>query len=70
MMRLLAGYGWGIVAMSLGLISIFLMGTLQLNAVYFHNWTSAFNSGFLIFSWWDVLKLFAAAGIWKELSRS
>lgn len=68
--RLLAHYGWGIGAMSIGLMFIFLMGTLQLNAVYFHNWSSAFDSGFLIFSWWDVLKLFAAAGIWKELSRS
>jgi biotin transport system substrate-specific component len=68
--RVLASYGWGIGAMSLGLTFIFLMGTLQLNAVYFHNWTSAISSGFLIFSWWDVLKLFAAAAIWKELSRS
>lgn len=67
--RLLASYGWGIGAMGLGLVFIFLMGTLQLNAVYYHNWTSAFGSGFLIFSWWDVLKLAAAAGIWKELSR-
>jgi biotin transport system substrate-specific component len=68
--RLLTDYGWGLGAMSIGLIFIFLMGTLQLNATYFHNWTSTFNSGFLIFSWWDVLKLFAAAGIWKELGRS
>jgi len=68
--RWLAAYGWGLCAMSIGLVFIFLMGTLQLNAVYFHNWTSAFESGFLIFSWWDVLKLVAAAGIWKELSRT
>ncbi len=68
--RMLSEYGWGIGAMIIGLIFIFLMGTLQLNAVYYHNWSSAFASGFLIFSWWDVLKLVAAAGIWKELSRS
>jgi biotin transport system substrate-specific component len=68
--QLVAVYGWGLGAMSLGLICIFLMGTLQLNAVYYHNWTSSFNSGFLIFSWWDVLKLVAATAIWKELSRS
>ncbi len=68
--RMLMEYGWGMGAMIIGLIFIFLMGTLQLNAVYYHNWSSAFASGFLIFSWWDVLKLVAAAGIWKELSRS
>lgn len=68
--RWLAVSGWGIGAMSIGLILIYLMGTLQLNTVYYHNWTSSFNLGFLIFSWWDVLKLIAAAGIWKELSRS
>ena len=68
--RMVAIYGWGLGAMSVGLIFIFLMGTAQLNAVYYRNWTSAFNSGFLVFSWWDVLKLFAAVGVWKELDRS
>jgi biotin transport system substrate-specific component len=67
--RFFARYGWGLGAMTLGLVFIFLMGTLQLNAVYYHNWSTAFSSGFLIFSWWDVLKLAAAAAIWKELSR-
>jgi biotin transport system substrate-specific component len=68
--RLVAEYGWTAAAMSLGLLLIFLLGTLQLNAVYFHDWTSAFQSGFLIFSWWDVLKLAAAVAICKELGRT
>jgi biotin transporter BioY len=36
--------------------------------VYFDDWNSAFNAGFLIFSWWDVLKLVAAAAIYQGLS--
>lgn len=62
-------YGWTSVAMISGLLCIFLLGTLQLNAVYFHNWQYSFQSGFLIFSWWDVLKLVAAVAIWREFGR-
>jgi len=65
-----ADYGWALASMFAGLVLIFFLGTLQLNAVYFHNWNTSFGAGFLIFSWWDVLKLAAAAAIWKELSRS
>ena len=68
--RYLAEYAWGIAAMTVGLTLTFFFGTVQLNALYFHNWNSSFNAGFLIFSWWDLVKLTAAAGIWKELSRS
>jgi biotin transport system substrate-specific component len=68
--RLVAAYGWTAGAMSLGLLLIFLLGTLQLNAVYFHDWALSFQSGFLIFSWWDILKLAAAVAVCKELSRS
>jgi biotin transport system substrate-specific component len=68
--RMMVNYGWTAGAMTLGLLLIFLLGTLQLNAVYFHNWTSAFQSGFLIFSWWDFLKLAAAIAICGEFNRS
>jgi biotin transporter BioY len=40
----LAEYGWAVCSMCLGLVLIFLLGTLQLNAVYFHNWTTSFES--------------------------
>jgi len=62
-------YVWTLGAMIAGLLVVFAMGTLQLNIVYFHNWTLAFQSGFLIFSPWDVLKLVAATTICRELRR-
>jgi biotin transport system substrate-specific component len=60
------GYGWTLVSMLAGLLLIFACGTFQLNAVYFNDWASAFQAGFLIFSWWDVLKLVAATAIAQE----
>jgi biotin transport system substrate-specific component len=62
-------YAWTMGAMMFGLVVIFAMGTIQLNLVYFHNWSLAFQSGFLIFSPWDVLKLVAATTICRELRR-
>jgi biotin transport system substrate-specific component len=62
-------YGRILFAMIGGLMVIFLIGTLQLNAVFFHNWKSAFESGFLLFSWWDLLKLGAAVAVCRELRR-
>ncbi|MGC8896908.1 MAG: biotin transporter BioY [Bacteroidota bacterium] len=43
---------------------IFAFGTSQLYATYFHNWWRAFEAGFLIFSWWDLLKVAGAAFIY------
>lgn len=63
------GFLWNITAMFAGLIVIFTFGTLVLNAVLIHDITAAFASGFLIFSWWDVVKLSAAAGIYTEFSK-
>ena len=60
---------WTLGAMLSGLLVVFAMGTVQLNIVYFHNWTLAFQSGFLIFSPWDVLKLVSATTICRELRR-
>ncbi|MGB2869294.1 MAG: biotin transporter BioY [Bacteroidota bacterium] len=58
-----SNFSWILFSMVVGLLVVFLFGTLQLNAVYFHDWKSSFSAGFLIFSWWDVLKLVAAASI-------
>jgi len=55
-------------AMFAGLLIIFSLGTIQLNLVYFNDWSNAFKAGFLIFSWWDLLKLFAAAAIYHQLA--
>jgi biotin transport system substrate-specific component len=60
---------WSLIVMLAGLLVIFLSGTAQLYAVYFHDIRSAFTSGFLIFSWWDLLKLAAGATIYHELAK-
>jgi biotin transport system substrate-specific component len=60
---------WLFISMAIGLTIIFISGTIQLYAVVFRSWGDAFTAGFLIFSWWDVLKLSAAAMTYHELSK-
>jgi biotin transport system substrate-specific component len=60
---------WTFISMAIGLLVIFASGTIQLYAVVFRDWAAAFNAGFLIFSWWDVLKLSAAAMTYHELAK-
>jgi biotin transport system substrate-specific component len=67
--RRLLEYAWILAAMFAGLAVIFAIGTIQLNLIYFHNWTASVQSGFLIFSLWDVLKLVAATAICREFRR-
>ena len=69
MVRLRSDLLWSFVSMTAGLLLIFLSGTAQLYAVLFHDWSEAFKSGFLIFSWWDLLKLSAAAMISYEVGK-
>lgn len=69
LVRLRKGYVWTLFSMFLALIVIFTFGSLYLNAVAVHNIQQAFASGFLIFSWWDIVKLSAAAAIYSELSK-
>ena len=56
-------------SMAAGLFIIFTLGTLQLNFLYFHNWSEALANGFLLFSWWDCTKLVAAASIATLVTR-
>jgi biotin transport system substrate-specific component len=56
-------------SMAAGLLTIFTLGTLQLYVTFLHNISSAFSAGFLIFSWWDVLKLGAASMIYFEVAK-
>jgi biotin transport system substrate-specific component len=63
------GYIWTIISMSLGLIVVFTFGSLYLNFVAVHNIQQSIISGFLIFSWWDILKLSAAAAMYNEFSK-
>jgi biotin transport system substrate-specific component len=60
---------WTLISMFIGLFIIFSLGTLHLNLIYFHNWSDSIAGGFFIFSWWDGLKLFAAASIAYRLRK-
>jgi biotin transport system substrate-specific component len=60
---------WSFLAMTSGALVIFLCGTVQLYSVVFKDWSAAFNAGFLIFSWWDMLKLSAAAMTYHEIAK-
>jgi len=51
------------------MISIFICGTLWLNYVAIHNIQQAIINGFLIFSWWDLIKISAAAAIYSEFAK-
>ena len=57
------------VAMIAGLLVIFLLGVLQLSATVLHNFSAAFQAGFVSLQWWDGLKLLAAASIYAEVAR-
>lgn len=69
LVRLRPSLVWTLASMFVALLVIFLSGTAQLYAVMFRSWGEAFNAGFLIFSWWDVLKLGAAAMIYREVAK-
>ncbi len=56
-------------AMSAGLLVVFFSGTLYLYAIALHSFSTSVNAGLLIFSWWDLLKLGAAAMIFSAASR-
>jgi biotin transport system substrate-specific component len=56
-------YWWMLLSMFAGSFIIFSLGTIQLNILYLHNWMNSFQAGFLIFSWWDGVKIVGAATI-------
>jgi biotin transport system substrate-specific component len=62
-------FGWYLAGTTLGSLVIFICGTVQLWLVYTHNLPQAFVSGFLIFSWWDALKIVAVSAIAWNLRR-
>jgi len=61
--RLRSEYWWMLISMFVGSLIIFTLGTIQLNTVYVHNWMNSIQAGFLIFSWWDGVKIVGAAAI-------
>jgi biotin transport system substrate-specific component len=58
-----------VVSMAAGLFLIFSSGTLHLYAFYLRDASLAFSSGFLLFTWWDLIKLGAAATIYHQVAR-
>lgn len=56
-------FWWIVLSMLVGSLSIFTLGVVQLNFIYMHHWTSSIQAGFLIFSWWDAVKILGAAAI-------
>jgi len=69
LVRLRRGYLWTLGAMLAALVVIFSVGTLYLFAVSSFSFEQSFGAGFLIFSWWDILKLAGAAAIYTEMSK-
>jgi biotin transport system substrate-specific component len=62
-------YPWILFSMIAGLFIIFSMGTVVLYFWMARNTAEAFVNGFLIFSWWDAVKLLAAAAIYYEFAK-
>jgi biotin transport system substrate-specific component len=60
---------WLTLSFGVSLLVVFVSGTLYLFGVYTHDFAAAFSSGFLIFSWWDVVKLGAATMIYHEVAK-
>jgi biotin transport system substrate-specific component len=63
LIRLRSEYWWMLISMFVGSLIIFSLGTIQLHFLYLHNWKNSFQVGFLIFSWWDGVKIVGAATI-------
>lgn len=61
---------WTALSLFAGLVVIFTLGTVHLAVTYAPSWSEAFGAGFLIFSWWDVMKLAAATSILAGLQRT
>jgi biotin transport system substrate-specific component len=61
---------WALLSMCIGALVIFSLGTLHLYFVYYRDWSLAIANGFFICSWWDLLKIAAAAGIYTTVARA
>lgn len=56
-----------LLSMGAALLIVFACGTLQLRMTAIPDWSSAISGGFLIFSWWDLVKLAGAASIARAI---
>ncbi|MDP2207854.1 MAG: biotin transporter BioY [Bacteroidota bacterium] len=62
-------YIWTIISVTVGMLIIFSFGTVYLNFIFFNDIAKSLMSGFLIFSWWDAIKIFAVASIYHQLRK-
>jgi len=62
-------FAWLALSFTISALVIFVSGTLYLFGVYTHDLPAAISSGFLIFSWWDAVKLGAATMIYGEVAK-
>jgi biotin transport system substrate-specific component len=60
---------WTVFSMFLGLCIIFGSGIMFLNLFWLHDFAQSVSSGLLLFTWWDLVKLFGAASISFEISK-
>jgi biotin transport system substrate-specific component len=56
---------WTIFSMLAGFMVIFACGAFYLNMVFIHDWKITLTQGFLIFSFWDLVKLGAAVAVYR-----
>ncbi|MBS3915216.1 MAG: biotin transporter BioY [Bacteroidetes bacterium] len=62
-------YLWILFSMFASLLVLFSVGTLHLHLFYLRNFSEAVEKGFLLFTVWDFVKLFSAAGIAHQILR-
>ncbi|MDI6803197.1 MAG: biotin transporter BioY [Bacteroidota bacterium] len=62
-------YVWTIISVTVGMLLIFSFGTVYLNFVFLNDIAKSLMSGFLIFSLWDAIKIFAVASIYHQLRK-
>jgi biotin transport system substrate-specific component len=69
LLRERSSLAWTLISMASGLVIIFTIGMAFLYTFYLHDANRTFTSGFLLFTWWDLLKVGAAAMMYHEIGK-
>lgn len=62
-------YAWTLFSCFAGLTIIYALGIIYLNTVYIKDWSISIKSGYLIFTWWDGLKVLAVSSIYMKINK-
>ncbi len=62
-----SSFAWTVLSILTGFTLIFACGSAWLNFFFIHNWSVSVTQGFLIFSFWDLVKLAAAVAVYRAL---